>query len=123
MADTPNRTTGTAPDQVAMQKQVADVAERTQAIFRAFMDRQSKGDVPPGFDHTTVSRAFRDWNAALMRDPGALMPGQYRLLVAHRPAVRGRTEAADGRDARTGRRPRERRQSLSRRGVEQGHGL
>ena len=73
MADTPNRTTGTAPDQVAMQKQVADVAERTQAIFRAFMDRQSKGDVPPGFDHTTVSRAFRDWNAALMRDPGALM--------------------------------------------------
>jgi hypothetical protein len=56
MADTPNRTTGTAPDQVTMQKQVADVAERTQAIFRAFMDRQSKGDVPRG-SITPPSRA------------------------------------------------------------------
>lgn len=68
MADRPNKDV----DATEMAKQAADVAQRTQAIFHAFMDRQKKGDVPPGFDPVAVSRAFWDWNAALMRDPQAL---------------------------------------------------
>ena len=73
MADKPNTDWSDPATQAAMAKDVARVGEQTQAIYRAFIARQPAGDVPVGFDPQTVSRAFWDWNTALMRDPAALM--------------------------------------------------
>lgn len=61
------------PDADRPAMQFAEFAEQTQRIFAAFMERQAKADVPPGFDAMAVSKAFWDWNAGLMREPKALM--------------------------------------------------
>lgn len=61
------------PDPAEMARQYTHVTESTQRIFQGFMERQSHGDVPPGFDPGAITRAFWDWNTRLMRDPGTLV--------------------------------------------------
>ncbi|MDF2095098.1 PHA/PHB synthase family protein [Aquibaculum arenosum] len=75
-----NEGQGHLPDPVATAKTMAEIAERSQKIVSAFLERQAtQSKEPPAADPLNIGSAFMEMTARMMADPVRLMQAQASL--------------------------------------------
>ena len=72
-----------AADAAEMSKALADLAERSRRVARAFLERQAEGDGFQVADPMVIGKAFAELAARMMSDPGRLVEAQVRLWQDH----------------------------------------